>query len=130
MLKTPAPFPQVGSYALFEDRRDFAQLPEMSLVRIIGLDGPASDEATRAVIAFPLRAGASGNRTVTIGDLIDGTPLTDAERAEIRTLESDMAGKARVAKKVLARYEALRHRDIRSRTLLDQLDEATKRAAA
>lgn len=96
MLKTPAPYPYVGSYALLET--DDRESPRTELVRIVfrrfahvvGEDGHAVAQAL-AVVAFPLRDGASGNREVPEDQLIDGTPLTSAEKRILADLDRELA---------------------------------------
>lgn len=109
MLTAPAPFPQIGAYALFYDDGD----RKTHLVRIQRRHGPD------AVISFPLRAGASGTRTVPLADLLDGTPLTGSERAEWRRLEAELRGMVRPGKARIDRAAELRLREIRSMKLAD-----------
>jgi hypothetical protein len=110
MIRTPAPFPQPGSYALLVD------LGQTHIVRILS----RVPDAAEAVISFPARWGASGNKTVPLADLIDGTPLTADERREMRHLfeEADaLAAGGRAHRQRLAEANALRQRDIHSETL-------------
>jgi hypothetical protein len=67
MLPSPTPFPQVGSYALTELEG------RHHLARIVGRT--AGGDCTIALPLLPDRA--SGNRTVALDELIDGTPLRD-----------------------------------------------------
>lgn len=116
MLKVHAPFPQVGSYALLEEGG------KTFLVRIQHRDPEGQG---LALISFPGSYNASGNRKVAIADLIDGTPLTDAERREYAALEGALAGtSASTRSKKYKRYMALRLRDIAA----DSLAEALRRA--
>jgi hypothetical protein len=119
MLNTPAPFPQVGSYALVVHEG------KTRLARIIQRD-PGGD---RIGISLPQRYGAAGVLTVAFEELIDGTPLSDAERAELTALERDLAGRARPKKAAAARHDELRHRDIHAGRLAELLRE-TKAVAA
>ncbi|QAY77899.1 hypothetical protein [Sphingosinicella sp. BN140058] len=126
MLRTPAPFPQVGSYALTIHQ------DEITLARIQGRNG---EDAT---ISLPLFSGASGNRTVPLGELIDATPLSDDEASEWSALNQFDFGtsppRAGTAKRVhWDRYRALTERDIQSPVLERLLDLAagqTERRAA
>lgn len=110
MLRTHAPFPEVGSYGLK------AEDSQLHLVRIIARSGD------QAGIAFPLRRGASGNKTVPLAELIDATPLAAADHARLREIEQEMGqlatnGKARRQRRIEA--DALHSRDVYSRTLAD-----------
>lgn len=86
MLKTPTPFPHVGSFALLIDKTLPAEQQRAELVRIMRRDPGCFDgspsKLRNVAVAFPLRVGASGNRLVFAEDLIDGTPLTRAESRE------------------------------------------------
>lgn len=113
MLNTPAPFPQVGSYALIEEEGS------NQLVRIL-----AKDQAGSATVSFPLRPGASGTKTVPTAKLLDGTPLTDGERREMNELERG-GGRRRSA---IQRLKAFRSRDIHSAILGRLLDEVRRAA--
>jgi len=119
MLKTSAPYPHVGSYALLEDEG------RTHLVRIIGKD-PGGD----VTLSFPGRYKiASGNKTVPFADLIDGTPLTAAEEAEFRQLESTIPAVPSRSAKVKAqqqRYADLRERSIHASTLARLLAKAQR----
>ena len=128
MLKVASPFPQVGSYALAEIDG------ETLLARIIGLSGRQSDATAEATISLPARRYiASGNVTLPLADLIDGTPLTPEEEAELKALEATVpAGPSRSAKvkKQQARYAALRLRSINSVTLANLMAAAQRQRAA
>jgi hypothetical protein len=112
MLKTPTPYPQVGSYGLVDHEG------ELRLARIIARDGE------RATIALPTRFGAGGNLTLDLAQVQDGTSLSDQEQAEYAELERRLAGAARPRKADLARFEALRLRSIRSDTLASKMRQA------
>lgn len=120
MLRTHAPFPQVGSFALFEHEG------KSQLARIVGRH-PA--DAT-AVISLPERPDAGGNLTVPVAGLIDGTPLTDAEAAELRQLESaclpyvSKRKRVRTArqKEIMRRFGELSARRIHARVLGDKIE--------
>lgn len=98
MLSTPAPFPHVGSFALFIDTNLPATHQRAELVRIIrrGFTGRPSSGAkldAEIAIAFPNRVGASGNMVVAETDLIDATPLDKAEERELTDLLRDLRGR-------------------------------------
>lgn len=108
MLTTDAPFPQVGSYALHRD--DY----KTRLARIQQRQGDT------ALISFPCEPGASGTRTVPLAELEDATPLTSAERAELKDLGNQVRAtrkRTREVKIAEARCLALRRRDINAATL-------------
>jgi hypothetical protein len=124
MLKAPTPFPQVGSYALLE-LDGTAQA-----VRIQRKDPATPDEATVALQS--VANAASGFRTVPLAELIDGTPLTEAEAQEYRELERTVPAapsRSNRVKEAQARYAALRERAIHSDTLARLLAEPKQRAA-
>lgn len=111
MLRTPAPFPQVGSYALIQidGRNHLARLQ----ARTAGGD---------VLISLPLLADvASGNRTVSIDALIDGTPLTDFEQRELDRLTTEVAAAKRPGAEKQARAETLRNRIIYAPILAEML---------
>lgn len=121
MLSSATAFPQVGSYALYED----PELPRgdrrPELVRILELG------ATVALVAFPLREGrASGNKRLPLADLLDGTPLTAQEKREEVELFRQVTGKDRLTprqKQLKVRHDALRARMIWSGCLQRKLDD-------
>ena len=117
MLRTPTPYPQVGSFALLVDVNLPVGQQRVELVRVMRLG------VSTAAVAFPLRAGATGNTTVALADLIDGTPLTAAEEAVAERLEASLRGvrakagvrgtssrASRPSPARAARYHALRER--------------------
>lgn len=108
MLKVAAPFPQVGSFALLVDDLMPVEMQRAELVRI-QYRGDA-----RVSVAWPLRIGASGYRSVAEAELIDATPLTKGEERELADLQHYVAGRERPNKKKAARCEALRSRLIMS----------------
>lgn len=87
MLSHATPFGQVGSYGLLIDRDLPAGQQVAELVRVLRKDG--ADVA----IAFPLRDGASGNKTVPLADMIDASPLNRAETRELTELTRALFGK-------------------------------------
>jgi len=125
MLRTPAPYPHVGSFALWIDHDLPAGQQRAELARILRV-GPLT-----AAIALPLRVGASGNVTVALGDLIDGTPLTRGEDKELRDLQLHIRQRVRPRPDKVTRAETLRQRAIFSILLgseLAKLNSLTARA--
>jgi hypothetical protein len=123
MLRTQAPFPEVGSYALLIDRNLPAGQQRGELVRILR-KAPISEQTT---VAFPLRTGASGTRVVDHADLIDGTPLTGPEERELADLDRDLRGRLKFTAKqkaIAARRDALRSRLIWSQLYRAELAKA------
>lgn len=122
MLNNPTPFPLVGSYALYETAC------ETHLVRIQHRDMSGREGA--ALISFPGSFAASGSKTVPLADLIDGTPLTLDERAEMQaTLRAMGAAAIHNSRAARAkRYLALRERDIRSETMQRLMERAGLRS--
>jgi hypothetical protein len=125
MLQSPTPYPYPGSYALYVD----TDLPEseqrLELVRINWRQ--ATIVQVLAMVSFPLRDGASGNKTVRADDLIDGTPLTAEETREFHDLDRGLAGRSmRTAKQKAqgARRDALRKRILNAPVLARLLREA------
>jgi hypothetical protein len=114
MLNSPTPFPYVGSYALLVDR-DAPPPQADELVRILNRRWKRIGEAV-ALVAFPLRDGAGGNKEVPEGQLIDATPLTPAEQREFHDLDrlvcSRSASWCRRHKAAIARRDALKRRMI------------------
>jgi hypothetical protein len=114
MLTPDTPFPQQSSWALLEDAG------ETLAVRIVSIE-PGQSPDRRVLVSVPSRLGASGNLTVEFRQLIDATPLSDAERGEYRRLERTIpAAPARRGSRVRLqqeRYAALRLRAIHSQTL-------------
>lgn len=129
MLSPATPFPQVGSHALLIDEAQPIGSQRAELVRILrryrmGADAPVT-------VAFPLRQGASGTKSVTVGDLIDATPLTGAEGREMVELSRQLTGmrvRGRAAKQ--ARHDALRNRAIWAPHMQRLLDRALQQKAA
>lgn len=120
MLSTPAPFPHVGSFALFIDPTRHVTRQRAELVRVMRRD----DRAGTVAVSFPLRTGACGFQIVAESDLIDATPLDAAERREHADLERHLHGRTRLTPKLkidLARSEALRKRAIYSVILESEL---------
>ena len=122
MLKIPAPFPQVGSFALLIDMNQPAP-QRAELVRILERTYPQGSGAT---VSFPLRTGASGYNTVPLAGLIDGTPLTSEESAELDALRSHLSQQTRPNRKKIERAEALRRRQIYSDAMRYELAALTR----
>jgi len=120
MLSTPTPYPQVGSYALL-DLDGTAQL-----ARII-----ARDQGGSAVVSLPLIPGSSGNRSVTIGELEDPTPLTPEERTELdgycirgqTAYNGGLNPRRNLSERQRARFDLLSARAGHARTLERLLEE-------
>ncbi|HEY8593277.1 MAG TPA: hypothetical protein VIL42_10510 [Sphingomicrobium sp.] len=113
MLRVPAPFPQVGSYALIVDEALPVSQQRAELVRVQRRDTSSGE----AAIAFPLRVGASSFRIVDEWTLIDGTPLTKDEERELADLQRHLFGRTRLSPKLkeqAARAEALKNRQVAS----------------
>jgi hypothetical protein len=105
MLRTEAPFPNVGAKALLvENHRG---LP----VRILQ-NGEGRGKSRQVLIALLDRDGSSGNRRVPLADLEDATPLTEREEAEYKRLEVELAGQSRPLKAKADRLERLRLRAV------------------
>lgn len=122
MLPIPTPFPQVGSYCLhrLEGRTVLARIQNRF------------DDGT-ALISLPLVPDvASGAPRVPVAELIDGTPLTEAERAELLRLTGELLQKKRHPKAKKDRADALRQRDIHAGVmarLVARVPVATKRGS-
>lgn len=129
MLNQPAPFPYVGSYALFEDDDG-----ETHLVRIQA-KRPEREGATDrvfAMISFPLRDGASGNKVVAFDQLADGTPLTREEQREFHDLDRALVGRSlRTPKQKIAkaRRDALKARILAEPILTRLIRQVSGKAA-
>lgn len=129
MLRSPTPFPLVGSYGLYEHEG------QLRLARIV-----ARNQDGTAVISLPERLGAGGNLTAPVSEIRDGTPLTAAEEAESRELDSychpfvRRKKRARTPKQKAAvwRLAELGARRIHARVLAEKLEryERQQRAAA
>lgn len=119
MLQTPAPFPQTGSYGLFDHER------RRQLARII-----ARNPDGTVVISLPERPGAGGNLTVPLVDLFDGTPLAAEEHAEMEALSASLRGKrirTSNQRATASRFEALRLRMLHADLLADKLRDEEER---
>jgi hypothetical protein len=112
MLDAPTPFPTIGSYALLIDQ-DQPAPQEAELVRIIGCrfpkDGPV------ALLAFPLREGASGNKEVPLASLTDATPLSIEEQREFHVLDRELFGRTIRTQK--QKEKEARRTELKRRTL-------------
>lgn len=78
MLQVPAPWPMVGSYGLLVPGRHHA-VPSFGPTELVRIQ-QRNAEGT-VLISFPDRFGATGNMTVPVGALQDGTPLGDEAAA-------------------------------------------------
>lgn len=119
MLKNATPFPQQGSYCLYEDPALPAARRNAELVRII------ERGAAAVLVSYPLRDGAGGNQRVPLADLLDATPLTAEESREMTDLARSLIGRSmrtKAQKAAKARHDALQSRNIWSGSLLRQLD--------
>jgi hypothetical protein len=108
MLNVETPFPYVGSHALFNDL-DLPAPQETELARIMWR------REGFAMIALPLRDGASGNKIVPADQLIDATPLSPAEVREFHDLDRSLVGrslKTPKQKRLKARRDFLKQRMI------------------
>lgn len=118
MIREPALFPYPGSWALWmHNGRALA-------VRIQLRRG---DEAMISIPSY--YRVASGDRRVPVSELLDATPLTQADQAELRRLSSAIAGRKRPRKADIDRADALRRRAIDSRLLQEQLAKLSARYA-
>jgi hypothetical protein len=106
MLAAESTFPFAGSFALLRDPRLAPEEQKLELVRIIELG------TTEALVSLPLRIGAEGNLRVPLADLIDGTPLTRDDEAELLSLDYLVRHKARRWKHHKHKHDALRQRQI------------------
>ena len=99
MLQPDAPYPYPGSYALLSDP-DLPAPQPTELVRIMWRraerkvgKGGRSLEREFAMVSFPLRDGAGGNKVVPASELADATPLTDQETREFHDLDRALTGR-------------------------------------
>ena len=118
MLSNPAPFPHVGSFALFVDENKPMISRRAELVRIMRTDGDHS------AIAFPNRYGSTGNKLVPNDELLDATPLTKAEERALTDGQRDLRGRETLSprlRKVKARTDTLRSRQLASIILESEL---------
>lgn len=95
MLDTPAIFPDLGSYALHQEAGT-THLVRIHQHKAKGL----------VLVSYPARTGASGNRTLELADLLDGTPLNEAERAEMAALAKAVEGR-RKSKRLEPQFDRL-----------------------
>lgn len=123
MLRTPAPFPHVGSFGLFTDTSLPVAQQRAELARIL------ERGVNSALIALPLRLGAAGNQRVALADVIDATPLTKLEERELTDLERALRGRARPNPTKATRLNVLRERAIWSLVLNSELAKLHSLAA-
>lgn len=139
MLTPETAFPYVGSYAVYVDldqpppqRDELVRIQGRRTERTVG-EGGRSTETGFAMVAFPLRDGASGNKTIAAAELIDGTPLTHDEKRELADLERALFGRSLTTpkqKRLAARRDALRSRAIWEPHLTRLLREHRARQAS
>lgn len=132
MLNVETPFPYVGSHALFNDP-DMPKPQPTELVRILWR------REGFAMISFPLRDGASGNKVVPADELIDASPLSGEETREFHDLDRDLIARGIVAvagtsgrpKRLTPRQKALKARRdaLKQRMIFAPLMERLLRAA-
>jgi hypothetical protein len=119
MLKTAAPFPHTGSFALYVDTNLPPAQQRAELVRL-----QYACFGSQVTVTFPLRQGAAGTKKVALAELIDGTPLDRDERREHADLERHLKGRSRLTPRLrdmLLRAEKLRQRAIFSMVLESEL---------
>lgn len=120
MLQAPAPWPLPGSFGLFEHE---------GLIRAARIVSRSADGT--AVISLPERRDAGGNLRVPASDVLDGTPLTRDEYAELDQLGRDLHAilrgrkRARTAhqRQQLARHTELATRRSRATLLAEKLHQ-------
>lgn len=124
MIRSPAPFPLTGSYALFADPLEPAPVlhgkpgrPRLHLVRIAGSGRrPFTSDEVAYQVTFPLREGiATGTRTVDLEELIDCTPIDVAEAKELADLRRHLADRTRLTPKMQAQKERADQLELRAR---------------
>lgn len=124
MLRTPAPFPNVGSWALL------AENGQTLAVRITAIDPGVPG---RVVVSIAGAYTASGTRRLALLSLLNADELTPQERDELAELDARMAGKARPKKADVERAHLLGTRHERAkilRALLEKQPEKHNPAAA
>jgi hypothetical protein len=118
MLATEAAFPFAGSFALALDERLPKDQQRLELVRIL------ERGVSAALISLPLRIGAGANCRVAIADLVDGTPLTLEETAELERLTKTLRSQVRNRGAAEKRRDSLRKRTIHSAILRGRAQQA------
>jgi hypothetical protein len=124
MLNAETPFPYVGSHALLNDM-DLPAPQPTELVRI------QWRREGFAMVAFPLRDGASGNKVVPADALVDATPLTGEEQREFHDLDRALFGrslKTPKQKRLKARRDELKLRMVFGPMMERLLREARAKA--
>lgn len=123
MIPSLAEFPNPGAKALLVEAH--RAIP----VRIMQ-NGKGRGRNREVLISLQDRDGASGNRRVKVGELIDASPLTEKETAELERLERELVGQAVSERSPkYKRYMALHQRALHAFEL-EQAERAAKRAAA
>lgn len=123
MLSVAAPFPNPGAMALLIEAH------QAHPVRIMS-NGEGRGRHREVMISLLDRAGSSGNRRVRLSDLEDPTPLSEAEKAEYRKLERELAGQARPMKGKYDRLERLRLRALHAERMAAEERRVQRMAAA
>jgi hypothetical protein len=119
MLKSAAEFPYPGSFALLVDDTLPVGQQRAEMVRLLEVGCQV------ALVAFPLRLGARGNRRVALAELKDGTALTKGEERELADLQRHLHGRDRLTSKMreqAKRAETLRERAIWSVVMASERD--------
>ena len=127
MLHPATPFPQQGSYGLYQDPALSPANRPSELVRII------ERGSSVVLVSFPLRDGAGGNMRVPLSDILDGTELDGEESREMTDLQRSLAGRSmrtKAQKAAQTRLLALQSRNIWSGCLRRRLDELSRRTNA
>lgn len=124
MLRTPAPFPQVGSWALLrEEGREVA----------VRITATVPDEAGMLLVSVAGEHTASAVKRRPLAALRNTDALSADEQAELAAIDARMAGKARPKKADVERAHLLGTRHERSkilRALLEKQPEKYNPAAA
>jgi hypothetical protein len=105
LLHTPAPFPQVGSWALLqEEGRDLA----------VRITATVPGEPGQVVVSIAGAFVASAVKRLPLAALRNADALTPDEQAELAAVEARVAGKSRPKKADVARQRELSERDSRA----------------
>ena len=120
MLSIEADFPNPGARALLIEEH---QAHPVRIMQRLGGRG----RRTELQISIVGREGSSAVRRVTLGDLTNATPLTEAEEARYKRLEAKLAGKATAAARDLAEFERLRLRAVHHQDL-ERAEAAARRS--
>jgi hypothetical protein len=124
MFTAPQPFPMPGSWAIWESGSVVHAARIQKTAKVAG--------QVWCLVSLPeLGPVASGNRTVPMAELHDSTPLGAAEREELFELglELNRLERPELSRRY-ARFEALRHRQIRAADLARRLAALERRGFA